>query len=49
MMFACWDSIEPVRYVVCDTFIGCGGWFVVVVPHLLVGLQLHCLRYQCVL
>jgi hypothetical protein len=27
MMFACWDSIEPIRYGVCDVYVGCGDWF----------------------
>ena len=25
MMFACWDFIEPIRYGVCDVYVGFGG------------------------
>ena len=32
VMFACWDSIDPIRFGVCDVYVGCGGWFVAVVP-----------------
>ena len=28
VMFACWDSIEPKMYGVCDVYVGCGAWFV---------------------
>ena len=26
MMSTCWDSVEPVRYIVCDVYVGCGVW-----------------------
>ena len=31
MMFTCCDSVEPIRYTVCDVYVGCRvwGWFVV--------------------
>ena len=25
MMFACWDFVDPIRYGVCDVYVGCGG------------------------
>ena len=25
VMFACWDSVEPTRYGLCDVYVGCGG------------------------
>ena len=44
MMFACWDFVEPIRYGVCDVYVGCGlvycGWFL----HLLVGTRFHYLN-----
>ena len=24
MMFTCWDFVEPIRYGVCDVYVGCG-------------------------
>ena len=27
-MFACWDSIEPIRCDVGDVYVGCGDWYV---------------------
>ena len=29
MKFACWDSLEPISYGMCDVYMGCGVWFVV--------------------
>lgn len=29
MMFACWNSIEQIRYGGCNVNVGCGSWFVV--------------------
>ena len=28
VMFAYWNSIEPIRYGVCNVYVGCGDWFV---------------------
>ena len=32
MMFTCRDYVQPVRYGVCNVYVGCEGWFVQVVP-----------------
>ena len=49
VMFACWNSIEPIRYGVCNVYVGCGSWFVAggsficrSVPGLLGGWSLEC-------
>ena len=49
VMFTCWDSVEPIRYGVCNVYeawgLVCCGWSLC----LLVGLQFRCLRLWCVL
>ena len=28
MMFACWDSVVPIRYGVCNLYVGCRDWII---------------------
>ena len=28
VMFTSWDPAEPIRYGVCNVYVGVGGWFV---------------------
>jgi hypothetical protein len=45
-MVASWDSIEPVRFGVCDMFAGCEGWLIV--GGLLVDMWFCCPKYVLV-
>ena len=50
MAFACWDFVEPIRYGVCNVYVGvwglvCCGWFLC----LLVGMRFCSPRFRYVL